>query len=308
MLIIVFFRPIMKTITYYLEYLATRFLTAIAARLPLSLARKTGRGLGCFFFDVVKIRRCHTINNLTHAFPQKSTVEIENLGRRTYENIGMSMFEYLHLVATGKDGFSKLVHVHNAVLLDTALRAGKGAILLTAHFGGWETAAAWLSINGYPVTFMYKKPKNPYIDRLVLQKRQSCGMKMVERSLGIRTYLQALRAGEFTCLLADQDGGRKGIFLDFMARPASTPVGPAVFAHKTGAPIIFFILHRDEQNNLHLHFEQLDYNIDNLEKADAVRTVATAYTRHLESWIRTYPDQWFWMHRRWMTKEKKQKP
>ena len=297
----------MKKLSHYLEYLATRILTAIAARLPLNLTRKTGRLLGRFFFNSIKIRRRHTINNLSHAFPKFSPDLIEKTGRKTYENIGMTMFEYLHLVKAGKSEFEKRVQVHNVELLEEALKAGKGAILLTGHFGGWEIAAAWLSLFGYPVTYMYKKPKNPYIDKLVLQTRQSCGMKMVERNLGIRTYIAALKAGEFACLLADQDGGRKGIFIDFMGRPASTPVGPAVFAYKTGAPIIFFILFRDEHNNLHLQFENLAYDIQNLEKEEAIREIVVAYTRNLEKWIKKYPDQWFWMHRRWMTKKENQK-
>lgn len=298
----------MKKLSHYFEYLATRFLSAIVAHLPFKLARRTGRVLGRFFFDFIKIRRRHTISNLTHAFPKYSPQQVEETGRKTYENIGMSMFEYLALVNSGKAGFESHIIVHNTELLDRTLNAGKGAILLTAHFGAWEIAAAWLSIFGYPVTYMYKKPKNPYVDKLILQTRQSCGMKMVERSRGIRTYLSALKTGEFACLLADQDGGRKGIFVDFMGRPASTPVGPAVFAYKTGAPIIFFVLFRDVHNKLHLQFEEIEYNIHQLEKEEAIHKIVVAYTQKLEKWIRKYPDQWFWMHRRWMTKDKKKTP
>lgn len=243
--------------------------------------------------------------NLKHAFPQKSDSELERVAFHTYKNFLTSLLEYIYLTAPGKNRLEKLVQVQNADLLDATVKASGGVILLTAHFGGWETAGAWLSIKGYQITYMYRKPKNPYIAKLLLQTREASDMNMIEKGAGIRPFLQALQSDEPICLLADQDGGRKGIFVDFMGRPASTPVGPAVLANKTGAPIIFFILYRDSANALHLNFEKIEYEIEGLEKEAAVRAIVIAYTRQLEKWIYKYPDQWFWMHRRWMTKEKK---
>ncbi|KAA3619687.1 MAG: hypothetical protein DWQ05_02890 [Calditrichaeota bacterium] len=294
----------MKKIKHILEFLGTRLLYSFAGLLSLKFARTLGQNLGRFGFAVIKIRRHHTLANLANAFPQLSKSEIEKLGVQAYQNFGMSMFEYVHATSSKHDQLIKHIQIENSHLLDAALKAGKGAILLTAHFGGWESAAAWLSLNGYPVTFMYKKPKNPYIDKLILQTRESFGMNMVERNLGVRTYLKTIKSGKFACLLADQDGGRKGIFVDFMGRPASTPVGPAVFAYKTGAPLIFFVLYRDKQNQLHLCFEKIDYDIAGMAKEKAIEYLVKTYTSHLEKWIKKYPNQWFWMHRRWMTKEK----
>ncbi|MCA9733645.1 MAG: lysophospholipid acyltransferase family protein [Deferribacteres bacterium] len=295
----------MKNVKYYLEYLATRFLYTLVRLLPLQIIRVFGHGLARLAFNVLKIRRRHMQENLKHAFPQKSDSELERVAFHTYKNFLTSLLEYIYLTAPGKNRLEKLVQVQNADLLDATVKASGGVILLTAHFGGWETAGAWLSIKGYQITYMYRKPKNPYIAKLLLQTREASDMNMIEKGAGIRPFLQALQSDEPICLLADQDGGRKGIFVDFMGRPASTPVGPAVLANKTGAPIIFFILYRDSANALHLNFEKIEYEIEGLEKEAAVRAIVIAYTRQLEKWIYKYPDQWFWMHRRWMTKEKK---
>ena len=119
----------------------------------------------------------------------------------------------------------------------------------------------------------------------------------------LRDILKALRQKKFVAILADQDAGRGGIFVNFMGRPASTAQGPAAFVMKAGAPIVFVVSLR-QQGGKHvveseaLYFGDLPSHWSEEEK---LRHITQAWTDVLEKYVRRYPDHWFWMHRRWKT-------
>ena len=279
-----------------------KFLAFLARRLSLRRARWIGRGLGRLIFDLIKIRKQVTIDNLSRAFPEKSPAEIYQIARATYEHFGMMMMETVKLWSLQPADIKQLIRLDDPSALDRALQEGRGAILLTGHFGNWEYLGAWVATSGYPTTYMFQEQANPYVDHFIREYRQRMGMQVIPRGMALREYLRALRAGRFVAAVADQDAGRNGIFVKFLGQLSSTATGPARFAFKTGAPILFAISYRDENDDLRACFEYLDieYDTDNQEKA--IRQIVESYTQKLESWIRKYPNQWFWMHKRWKTK------
>ncbi len=261
--------------------------------------------LGRFVFYAIRIRRQVTESNLRQAFPERNETEIRRLARSTYEHFGMMMLESLKLLSMSRDEVVGAIRILDFKALEQARAAGRGAVMITGHMGNWEYLGAWVSISGFPATFMFQEQANPYVSRLIRRYRERMGMDVVPRGMALRSYLRALKQGRFVAVVADQDAGRNGIFVDFMGRPASTPTGPARFALKTGAPIIFSISFRDRQGNLCGTFEMLDIPYDPAHEEQAIRQIVEACTRKLENWIRKYPEQWFWMHRRWKTKPEK---
>lgn len=298
----------LRTVRFLLEYAGVRLVGWVAQILSLQAARAAGRRLGRFAFDVLKIRRGVTLQNLARAFPEKSEQEIDLLGRATYEQFGMMMLEYLRVPALQPSDILRLVQCDDHSPLDTALAGGKGGVLLTGHFGNWEYLGAWLSAKGYPVTYMFQNQANPYVGRLIRRYRERMGMQVVPRGIALREYLKALHSGRFVAALADQDSGRHGVFVEFLGRQASTPTGPARFALKTGAPIVFGVTVRDADGNLHARFESVPVAQKETAPSDALKETVAAYTRTLEKWILKYPDHWFWMHRRWKTPAPEQSP
>ncbi len=292
-----------KKIRHLLEYFGVRLLGAAAMTLPLDTVRMLGRGLGWFTFRVIRIRREVTLENLRNAFPEKSAGEILALGLATYKQFGMMMVEYLRMPKIRPEDIFKLLQVDDDSALKKARDAGKGAILLTAHFGNWEYLGIHVTASGYPTTYLFQEQSNPLVDKMIRDYRVGIGMDVVPRGMAVRSTLRALQKGRFVAFVADQDAGRNGIFIDFLGRPASTPTGPARFAIKAGAPVILCLCYRDETGNLHGHYETLYEPTQSEKKSteETVRSILTVYNRALEKWIRDYPDHWFWMHKRWKT-------
>jgi KDO2-lipid IV(A) lauroyltransferase len=131
-------------------------------------------------------------------------------------------------------------------------------------------------------------------------------MPSIPRGAALRGILKALREKKFVAILADQDAGSNGIFVDFLGRPASTGRGPAAFVLKTQAPIVFCVAIREPNGRHRVEAESLTFDLSQngpaLSEEEKLKFVTQAWTRVLEKYIRQYPDHWFWMHRRWKTK------
>lgn len=292
----------MRPIKHFLEYLGVIFLSRLAAVLSLGAARALGRFLGRSIFHVFRIRRDVTLTNLKQAFPGKELDEHRKIAAKAYQHFGMMMLEFLRAPAMSqKEIHDAIISVKNQHLCDEAHKAGKGAIFLAAHFGNWEYSGGWGSYRGYKMSVMVQEQSNPYVDRFIRRCREHMGMRPIHRGTAMRSYLKALKAGEYAVMLADQDAGSDGVFIDFFGRKASTAVGPARFHLKTGAPILLFITYRDAQANLHLEIEKLPLPDATGDRQDTMLEIMQTYHQCLEKWIRRYPDHWFWMHKRWKT-------
>lgn len=298
----------MRRLKHWLEYQGTKFLLFLAQTLPLSWVLAVGAALGKFTFSILRLRRRVALENLAQAFPEKAAAEIKNIARRSYENLGMMMLEYLRLPRLSDQEFRRRIRLAMAAdnnPFERALALGKGAICMTGHFGNWEYLGALAAVMGYPMVYLYQEQSNPYVDAMIRRIRTQKHMPIIPRGAALRGILKALREKKFVALLADQDAGANGIFVDFLGRPASTAQGPAAFVLKTAAPMVFCVAVREPGGRHHVEGELLTF--DDIENAAAseeekVRQITAAWTKVLEKYIRQYPDHWFWMHRRWKTR------
>ncbi|MFQ5627246.1 MAG: lysophospholipid acyltransferase family protein [bacterium] len=297
----------MRKLKHYLEYMGVKFLSWLIALLSLNHARALGRLLGRLTFSVFRIRRNVTLTNLKHAFPEKIATELFEIAAKTYEHFGMVMVEFLRVLALPQNAaYEAIINVKNNTILEAAHKAGKGAICLTAHFGNWEYAGGWLAYRGYPMVVMVQEQSNPYVDKMFRLCRKRMGMHTIPRGTAMRSYLKALKAGEYAVMLADQDAGQDGVFVDFFGKKASTAAGPARFHLKTGAPILMFMTYRDDDGQLNMEIEKLSLPQGTNDKEKALLEIMQAYHHCIEKWIRRYPHHWFWMHKRWKTQPQKQ--
>ncbi|MEK7728683.1 MAG: lysophospholipid acyltransferase family protein, partial [candidate division KSB1 bacterium] len=276
----------------------------LAGVLPLKWLLALGAGLGRFTFSVLRIRRNVALDNLRHAFPEKSSAELLAIARRNYENFGMMLLEYLRLHRMSVQELAALAPFRSAqdsAPWFAALNAGSAAVCMTGHFGNWEYLGVMLA-HHFPVVSLYQSQNNPYVDALIRRTRAKVNMHSIPRQ-SLKDILKALRQKKFVAILADQDAGRGGLFVNFMGRPASTAQGPAAFVLKTGAPILFVFSLR-QPNGKHivesecLRFDDLPPHWSEEEK---LHHITQAWTNVLEKYVRRYPDHWFWMHRRWKT-------
>ncbi len=229
--------------------------------------------------------------------------EARHIVRRSYGNIGRSVVEFLRL-SQMKGQVKRFVTVHGEEHLRDALARGKGVILLTAHFGSWEMAAAWLAERGYPMNAIGAEQRDPRISDLIAELRRSCGVVTIGKGFDLKEALRCLRKGEILGVLLDQDPKDRGIVVPFLGLPASTPYGPVKMAFKLQAPVVPLFMVRREDGIFHdLHFlpplegkEGMPFGED---EKDAVRRSNDV----LSEWIVSHPEQWMWLYPRWASTE-----
>jgi KDO2-lipid IV(A) lauroyltransferase len=223
-----------------------------------------------------------------------------SIGREAMQNFVMGLAEFTRLPLVDRAYVSKRVAIDGLASLDQVLRAGRGAILITGHFGSWELPGCVLAMLGYPVDLLVGVQHNRLVQELMNRLRRSCGIGIIEPQRLLQAA-HALRANRLVAMLSDQDAGRAGVFVDFLGEPASTPRGAARLAIMARSPIVPGFIVRTAGLS---HRIELDRPIWPPESASeqAVRDLTHAYTRVIESYVRRYPGQWLWSHRRWKTR------
>ena len=152
------------------------------------------------------------------------------------------------------------------------------------------------------VQFLVGEQKNKAVDNLMNRLRESKGIGIIKMGAAMRNVLKALRGNQFVAMLCDQDAGSHGVFVDFLGRPASTPVGPASFALRTGACMIAGFILRENLSHHRVILEAPILPASTGDREEDERQYTQAHTTLLEKYVRQKPDHWLWLHRRWKTK------
>jgi hypothetical protein len=178
---------------------------------------------------------------------------------------------------------------------------GKGVVLVTGHFGAYEALGAAIARAGHPVHFLVRGPSNARVDALLQDARRSLGVGILPHGSGVRAAREVLHRNECLAIVADQDAGHDGLFVDWFGTPASTPRGPAQFVVRTGAPLVVGYLRRLPGGRYDGEIlPPFDPPGSGDRDAD-VRAVTAWHAAQLEQWVRRWPEQWLWTHRRWKT-------
>jgi KDO2-lipid IV(A) lauroyltransferase len=261
-------------------------------------ARAAGERMGDAV-RVIGLRRRVAQENLALAFPQWSGAERERVLREHYRELGRVTAEYAHLDRLARAPLGEVFVETNGMDALEALR-GRGAILLSGHFSNFELMGAMLArLN--PVDFLVKPLSNAGVERFITGRRAGAGVGCIRTSDGTRSVYQALAAGRWVAILADQDARQRGVFVPFFGRPASTAVGPARVSLKAGVPIVMGFAVRRADGRFDLQVES-PIELAEPEAPDAVQRLTARHVAVLEARVRTRPELWFWLHRRWKTR------
>ncbi len=261
-----------------------------------------GRGLGTFVFSVLRIRRCVAIENLSRAFPEKTFQDINRLAHQSYRIFGQNIIEFMRLPKASPEVLAKLVTFVNAHLLAEAFAAGQGTLCLGGHFGNWELMGAAIRALGYPMFGLVREQRNHLIDKIINQHRASVGIEAIPLGMAVRRIIRAFKQNKLVAMLGDQDAHEEGVFVDFLGQPSSTAPGPAIFALKTGASLIFGTPVREKHGHHTVYLQKIGTEGLNGITEENIRILTQRHARVLEESIRKWPDHWFWMHKRWKTK------
>lgn len=292
--------PIHPTVAHRAEYAALRGAVAALQRLSFTQAGRVGERLGRLGFAPLGIRRAVVSRQLAAAFPERDAAEIERIARAAYAHLGRTAIETAILPSYSR---SQIVGLFEAVngwsIVEERMARGKGLILVSGHLGNWELGGAYLAARGIPIDAVARHMANPLFDRYLTSTRESIGLHVVHDEDAVRRVPRAVRSGRAVAFLVDQGAvGLASTWVKFFGRYAKTPRGPAVFALRLGAPVVFGAAVRQPSGRYVLSFEPIAVTETGDREADVDRIVAE-YTAVLERWIRRTPEQYFWHHRRW---------
>ncbi len=282
------------------EYAALRGAVAAMERLGFDRAGAVGDRIGRLGYAPLKIRRAVVEKQLSAVFPEKSRDEIERIALAAYGHLGRTAIETAVLPSYSATQIIDLFEdVNGWSIVEERLARGKGLIVVTGHLGNWELGGAYLAARGLPIDAVARHMNNPLFDGYLTRTRQRIGMTVVHDEQAVRRVPRSLRSGRAVAFLIDQGAlGLASTWVPFFGRYAKTPRGPAVFALRLAAPVVFGVALRRPSGRYQLTFEPIDVVDTGDREADVDRIVAD-YTSVLERWVRRAPEQYLWHHRRW---------
>jgi len=290
----------------YLSYVALKVLSLFINLLPEGFSLWLGRQLGRVAFHLDREHQKVVFQNLRLAFGrEKSEKDIDDIAKRTFENLGMTAVEFFRIPHMDVEMFKKRVTVEGLEKALKLLEMKNGILLLLSHFGNWELMGMMSKVIGQPIMVIAKPvKKNKWVDQFITEIRRKAGLEVIPTEKASRRVIRALSQNRVVGILIDQRAKRsEGVWADFFGRRAPTTPGLAILAIKTGAPILpVFMIRNGYQRHRLLIQEPLELTHTRDIKKD-VETNTQLINHTLESMIRQYPDQWFWVHRRWERKK-----
>lgn len=298
-------------------FAGVRAIVAVVQMLSPRAAYAVADLLAWLVYALVKKRRTVALENVRAAFPGISDAAADRLVRDMYRHFLRATVELVLLPRKlHASTFRKHFVLPGGAAFLPRLFGDRAALLVTAHFGNWEAAGFTMGLFGFRTHAIARVLDNPYLERYALHFRQSTGQTIIAKNDDFERLTAALRAGGKVGTLADQDAGPRGVFVDFFGRPASTHKAVALMAIEFDAVMVVIGVPRARRADhpQHPDFDPADplaplyYAVECADVIDpreyatdpnAVKAITQRYTAALEGLIRKYPEQYFWLHRRW---------
>lgn len=289
-----------RLFSHRLEYAAVAALRGALRLLPRKPALAAGAALGRAVGGLLARRRKIVDENLAAAFPGWIPAERSAVARAVWANLGRFATEFARAPLSDSEA-AALVRWEGRTHLAAALARGRGAICPTGHFGAWETLPRMVAGAGYDVAVVAQAQSNPMVESLILRTRAAGGFRVLYQDHAVRESLKHLKRNGVLGVLIDQHLWEGTIRVPFLGRPAATTTMVAAVARRTGAAIVPTGIRWDEGNR-HVMWCEPEIEVERTDDAEAdVRRATERVSAVLERWIRAWPDQWFWVHRRWKT-------
>lgn len=292
--------PIPVTASHRAEYAALRAASGALRGIGVRGASAVGARIGGLGFAPFKIRRGVAEEQIAKAFPELSAERVSAIARDSYENLGRTAMETMLLASRSReDVLGMFGEVEGWHFVEERLAAGNGLMLASGHVGNWELGGAYLAARGLPISAVARHMANPLVDRYLTRTRERLGLNVIHDEQAVRKVPRAIREGGAVAFLVDQAAaGLASTWVPFFGRLAKTPRGPAVFALRLHAPIVFAGVSRLPDGRFKFSFEPVEVPRTGVTDTD-VDAIVAAYTARLERFVRTVPGQYMWQHRRW---------
>lgn len=285
-------------------YWVLRITFQIMAYIPLWLGRIFGNLLGLTALQLPISRKAVSIENIKNSLGSSMTeAEVLKLNRMIYLHFGRMIFEVPHLLRMNKDNIKKYFTVEGEENLNIAFKNGRGILALTGHIGNWELLAVALHVLCGPIAAVARPSRNIAVNRLIHDLRSRLGMEIIPKQHGMRKIITALNKNKLVGILLDQNvDWYEGEFVPFLNRTACTNKGLALLALKTDTPVVPIFSIKQPNGKYKIHIDKPVELIRTNDKTIDIEKNTALFTQIIENQVRKHPEQWFWFHRRWKTK------
>jgi KDO2-lipid IV(A) lauroyltransferase len=218
--------------------------------------------------------------------------------------LGRQLGIFSHLSRLSAEKVREIIEVEGIERCRPEATQGRGKFIFTAHFGGWELSHLAMTARGFPMNVVARRVDNPLIADLVENMRTALGSRTIDKKTSARTMFRLLENQEIIGILVDLNTQEhEGVFVDFFGLASSTTTGLAKLALRTGATVLpgFAVWQKDKKRYLLKICEPLEIPAsDDVE--ENIKVLTQAMTAKIEEFVRSYPDQWMWIHKRWNTR------
>ncbi len=293
-----------------LEYAAFRSVIAVTWLLPVAVQRVVAWSFATLLTRILpkKLTRYDVAaENLRHAFGDDYSPElIDQTIFRMWQSLIRLVCEVVQFSRRVRcENVFDIIEFRNKEQVIQAMCSGRPVILLSGHFGNWEVAVATFGLFGFDMGVVARTLDNPWLDDWFRRFRESTGHRMIDKDGGGAEMQDRMQANRHVALLADQSAGRRGCFVDFFGRPASTFKSIALLALRYDALICVGYAARLPDSSHSGSWTKFELGCEavidprELTGNNPVHELTQQYTSALEAAIRRHPDQYFWIHRRW---------
>lgn len=291
----------------WVQYVAARFAFALLEIFPIEWNLKTARLLTDAWIRLMPRHLARAIDHLQAAYDgERSPEDIRAIARASLEHWTKFVVEVIAAPRLLTNfTWSRYIHPINLGETVDVLLQGRGVIMLSGHFGHFEIPGYLLSHLGFDVCAVMRPLDNVYLNSFLVRARASHGMKLIDKKGAMAAAQDLLAGGTLLAFVADQNAGRKGIFVDFFGRPASTYKSIGLLAMVTKAPIVVGYARRCGSGFCYeVGVERIIYPREWEHQDDPLHWITQTYTAAIEATARRSPEQYMWMHRRWKTRPK----
>ena len=296
-------------VEYWLVYVLLRALLFIICLFPVERMLKFARFLGDLLWKHYHRGRQRAIENLKASFPDKSDEWVEQTGRRSFELIVMLIVDIIFTPRLiSRENWEQFSKYKNIEQVKWKMQGKEPMILATPHYGNFEIIGYLLGEFGFSIYSIARPLDNPFLNKYLYDVRQRKGQRIIDKKGASEQMEQIVKQGSTLCFVADQDAGKKGIFVDFFGRKASTYKSIGLLAIQYNLPIGVGVSRRvDDRFFYEIEVVRLITPDEWKDKDDPLLWVSQEYVKAFEDAIRNDPTQYWWIHRRWKTRPKSER-
>jgi KDO2-lipid IV(A) lauroyltransferase len=289
-----------------LLYAALRLVAAALLCFPVNWNLRTARLIGDVLYFTSRKHRDRMRRSLRHSFPGLSDAEVVRLSRRSLQALPMLGVDVIFTPRLIRiDTWRRYLHIDNLDQIVGLLVRHKGLIMLTGHYGNWEILGYLMATLGFETVSIARPLDNPYVNEWVLGVRERMGQRVVDKKGATAEVVPVLRAGGTVAFIADQDAGKKGLFVEFFNRPASTYKSIGLLAMQFEVPVVIGASRRrGDRFEFDVVIQDVIYPDDWKGQDDPLRYITERYSKGVEDFVKADPSQYLWVHRRWKSRPK----